>query len=442
MFRLLPLLLLVILFSCHSSRNEDVRPNVILIMADDMGYECLGSYGGLSYPTPHLDSLAAHGLRISHCISQPLCTPSRVKIMTGQSNLDNYEAFGYLGDREHTIGHLMEEAGYATGIVGKWQLNGLAYKDRFPNWQDSLRPQSFGFQESCLWQLTHLRREGERYAFPLIQENGEVLNRKKVHYGPDVFADFAVDFIDRHAHEPFFLYYPMVLVHDPFVPTPTSQNWDDKSLRYQKDISYFREMVSYTDQIVGQIIEELKRQDLFDNTILIFTGDNGTHPSITSQTTHGPVKGGKGCMTDAGTRVPLIISWPVHLTNETVWEGLISFADFYPTLAELVQAASDAQGMSFLPLLQNKDFQGRKSLMVHYDPRWSESVNQYRGTFIRNLQYKCYADGRFYDLEQDVLEEQPIDPLKLNAEQEAIFRTFQEGFSQLKHSPNRVTSPN
>ena len=148
------------------------KPNVILIMADDMGYECLGSNGSTSYATPKIDALGEEGIRFTHCISQPLCTPSRVKIMTGLYNYRNYEYFDYLNPSQRTFGNIMHEAGYATCIAGKWQLNGISYKDEVPNWNDSLRPHHFGFDEYCLWQLTKPRSEGERYAHPTIQQNG------------------------------------------------------------------------------------------------------------------------------------------------------------------------------------------------------------------------------------------------------------------------------
>ena len=151
------LILLIIIalvsISCNTNKPEE-KPNIILIMADDMGYECLSTYGSTSYTTPILDSLASHGIRFSHCVSQPLCTPSRVKIMTGLYNYRNYDYFGHLNSNQYTFGNLMKEAGYSTCIAGKWQLNGLAYKGKLPEWNDNTRPNKFGFDEYCLWQLT------------------------------------------------------------------------------------------------------------------------------------------------------------------------------------------------------------------------------------------------------------------------------------------------
>ncbi len=402
---LLPLILT--LGACGENKKQD-RPNVILIMADDMGFECLGSYGGLSYKTPVLDRLAAQGIRFANCVSQPLCTPSRVKIMTGLYNYRNYEYFGYLNLNQSTFGKLMKDAGYTTCIAGKWQLNGLAYKNKIADWNDITRPNQFGFDEYCLWQLTKERREGERYANPLIEQNGKVLPRDENAYGPDIFSNFVLNFIDKNRDKPFFIYYPMVLVHEPFVPTPDSRTWDDPSLRYKNDTSYFRDMVVYTDKIVGKIWDKLKAKGLEKNTILIFTGDNGTHPSIFSKTKMRMVRGDKGNTTDGGTHVPLIVYWPDKIKKGAVFENLIEFSDFYPTLAALTGQQVQVDGKSFFPLLTGGTYQSRQTAFVYYDPRWGKRVNRYRGEFIRTLGFKLYRDGRFFNLREDILEQNPL----------------------------------
>ena len=388
----------------------------ILIMADDMGYECLGSYGSLSYETPYLDQLAAQGIRFETSISQPLCTPSRVKIMTGLYNYRNYDYFGHLGLENPSFGNLMKEAGYATCIAGKWQLNGLSYKEQLSDWNDPTRPQQLGFDEYCLWQLTRARKEGERYANPLIECNGKLLDREVDAYGPDLFADFILDFIERHSDRPFFVYYPMVLVHDPFVPTPDSENWQNQEDRYNNDTASFKDMVTYADKIVGQIVARLEENGLLENTVLIFTGDNGTHPTIYTHTVSGTIRGGKGNTTDAGTRVPLIAHYPDGKQKGVVYESLIEFSDFYPTLAEIAgvameeekEEATQRDGQSFYPVLTGKSHSPRETVFVHYDPKWSKNVNRFRNQFVRTLNYKLYADGRFFNLTNDVLELHPL----------------------------------
>jgi len=410
---------LIILGSCDRDKSGN-RPNIILIMADDMGYECLSIYGSLEYHTPVLDSLASHGILFSHCVSQPLCTPSRVKIMTGLYNYRNYDYFGHLDSEQFSFGNLMKEAGYATCIAGKWQLNGLAYKNKIPDWNDNSKPNKFGFDEYCLWQLTVKGNEGGRFADPLIEQNGEFLERDEEAYGPDIFADYIIDFIERKKGLPFFVYYPMVLVHDPFVPTPDSEDWVDKTKRFKNDTTYFKDMVNYTDKIIGRISDKLVEEELDRNTILIFTGDNGTHYTIFSNTEEGIIQGGKGNTIDAGTHVPLIVYWPEEIRKGRVYDGLIEFSDFFPSFAEIVDSEVESDGISFLPLLKGKKFEPRETAFVHYDPRWGKRVNQYRNQFVQTKDYKLYQDDRFYNLNEDILENNPLNINSLSEEEKSI----------------------
>ncbi len=431
--KLIILFLLVILgISCKEEEKID-RPNIILIMADDIGYECLGSYGSTSYKTPVLDALAMQGVKFDNCVSQPLCTPSRVKIMTGQYNYRNYDYFGNLNTNQYTFGNLMQDAGYETCITGKWQLNGLYYKNEIADWSDNTKPNKLGFDEYCLWQLTNSANKGERYANPLIEQNGKLLDRKIDDYGPDIFSDYILDFMERKKEKPFFIYYPMVLVHDPFVSTPDSKAWNNKANRYKNDTSYFKDMVTYTDKIVGKIVEKLKELDIEDNTILIFTGDNGTHPSIFSNTKERMVQGGKGNTIDAGTHVPLIVSWPKMIKKGFVYNGLIEFSDFFPTFAESIAKEVESDGKSFYSLLTGKKHEPRKTVFVHYDPKWGKRVNQYRNQFVRTVDYKLYQDGKFFNLNKDILENYPLvqDSLLVN---ELKIKAMLEG--QLKKHPH------
>lgn len=397
----------LIIYSCHTT-DESTKPNVVLIMADDMGYECIGTYGSTSYKTPNIDELASNGICFSHCISQPLCTPSRVKLMTGKYNYRNYDYFGHLNLSEYTIGNIMKDAGYETCIAGKWQLNGLAYKDEIADWNDNTRPNKFGFNEYCLWQLTKGRNQGERYSNPLIEQNGHKLETDSNAYGPDIFSNFILDFMERKQDKPFFVYYPMVLVHDPFVPTPDSKDWEKPELRYKNDTAYFKDMVAYTDKIVGKISNKLKELGLEKNTILIFTGDNGTHPTIYSQLRHETVQGAKGNTIDAGVHVPLIISWPKEINEGDVFGGLIEFSDFFPTLAELVGSKAKSDGKSFYPLLTGEEYIPRETVFVHYDPRWGKNVNKFRNQFSSTVDYKLYPNGNFYNIKTDKLEKMPL----------------------------------
>jgi arylsulfatase A len=405
-----------------SNKNKvRIKPNVILIMADDMGYECLSCYGSQSYKTPVLDSLASHGMLFGQCHSQPLSTPSRVKLMTGLYNYRNYDYFGHLSNDQYTFGSLMKEAGYSTCITGKWQLNGLSYKDSITYWNDITRANKFGFEEYCLWQYTMTREEGERYSRPLIEQNGITLDTDEDDYGPDIFSDYILDFIERKKDKPFFIYYPMVLVHDPFVPTPASKDWEYRDQRYSRDTAYFKEMVAYADRIVGKIAAKLKALELDDKTILIFTGDNGTNRSIYSRTSKGIIRGGKGNTIDAGTHVPLIVYWPQSIEKGSVYNGLIEFSDFFSTMAEIAGKEVNCDGRSFYQLLTGSAYKPRKTLSVHYDPRWSKNVNQYRNQFVRTIDYKLYSDGRFFDLSHDLAEKHPLPADSLSSTEKVTF---------------------
>ncbi len=424
-------LLALFIYSCSSKVDMD-KPNVVLIMVDDMGYECVGAYGSTSYSTPNIDKIAEKGIQFSNCVSQPLCTPSRVKIMTGKYNYRNYDYFGHLNLSEYTFGSMMREAGYETCIAGKWQLNGLAYKDQITDWDDYTRPNKFGFDEYCLWQLTQSRDKGERFSNPLIEQNGKVLEKDMDAYGPDVFADFIMDFIERKKDKPFFVYYPMVLVHDPFVPTPDSPEWTNREIRYKNDTAYFKDMVAYMDKIVGKITNKLEALNLDDNTMVIFTADNGTHPTIQSRLGDKLIIGGKGKTTDAGTHVPLIVYWPKQIKEKLVYTNLIEFSDFFATLADLTQKEIKADGRSFYPLLIGDEYEPRETAFVHYDPQWGKNVSQYRNQFVRTLDYKLYPDGSFYNLANDKLEQHPLCDDSLTSDELAIKAALEE---ELKKHP-------
>jgi len=397
------------------------RPNIVLIMADDMGFECVSANGGESYNTPHIDALAASGMRFEYAHSQPLCTPSRVQIMTGIYNSRNYIRFGLLDPDAYTFGNLLDEAGYATCVVGKWQLGG-----------GFDAPGRSGFDEYCLWQLT---RRPNRYPNPGLEINGEERDFKNGEYGPDVVSDYARDFIARHAEseEPFFLYYPMILPHWPFEPTPDSEDWDptfrrddDAEQNYgMRDPRFFTDMVHYTDKLVGKIVAQLEAHGLRNNTLVIFTCDNGTYEGVTSRFRGRDWKGGKRYLMDNGTHVPLIVSRPGHIPGGQVNTDLIDFSDVFPTLAEIAEAdvpeSLDLDGRSFAPIFLGEP--GARDFIYcwHFrNGRPVETKPKTAGEFARNRRYKLYRDGRFYDVLADFYEERPIDPQRLDRDQRAI----------------------
>ncbi|MFT5302577.1 MAG: arylsulfatase A [Mariniblastus sp.] len=410
-------LVLFLSFTVISTAHGQTKrpPNVVLIMIDDASWECFGPYGAVDYQTPNLDSLASQGMRFDHCYSTPICTPSRVKLMTGQYTFRNYTHFGYLNPQDKTFGQMMQAAGYKTAIAGKWQLNGLYHKAQ--GCLDNTRPHQAGFDEYCLWQLTRgkgAKDGGERFWSPPLEQNGKFLSIKDNagKYGPDIMSDFLCDFIDRNRNEPFFVYYPTVLVHDPFVPTPdtiglaprtqaANKAPKDKAAKKKNFVS----MINYTDKLIGKIVDKVESVGQLENTIFLITADNGTNVRITSTWNDQQIKGGKASPTNMGTHVPLVAYWKGHSPQGTVTDDLIDFTDFYPTLAEAAGVTlgqnDPIDGRSFLPQLTGQPGNPRDWGFLHYQPYWGK----FAGTqYARDQQFKLYHDGRFFHVPNDLSE--------------------------------------
>ena len=394
------------------------KPNIVLIMADDLGIETMGSYGSTLYKTPNLDRLAANGARFEHCYAQPICTPSRVQLMTGQYNVRNYTKFGLLPRGETTFAHKLKAEGYATCIAGKWQLG--RQKDA---------PQHFGFDEALLWQHTRDgrmkidgKRVDKRYENPILEKNGESLVYDDGEFAPDLMVDFILDFIERKTEQPFLVYYPMILTHCPFVPTPHSEDWDPTSVgspTHKGDKTYFGDMVEYVDHLVGKIEAELERHGLLENTYLIFTGDNGTDRNIVSMLNGQPFPGRKGSLTNGGTHAPLIASRPGTVPSK-VHNDLIDFSDFLPTFCEIAKSSTDGltlDGVSFLPQLHGEAGNPRRFVYCWYNRDMTPGKTQ---ATARNQRYKLYQSGEFYDVPNDLQEKQPLATDNLTPKQVAI----------------------
>lgn len=411
------------------------KPNVIVIMADDMGWECVSAYRNLitkynypkansgekdHYSTPHIDKLATNGMRFDHGYSQPICTPSRVQIMTGIYNQRNYVKFGLLDPKAKTFGNVMKGAGYKTCIVGKWQLEG-----GFDG------PKNFGFDEYCLWQLT---RRPARYPNPGMEVNGKEIDYPGK-YGPDIASDYLCDFIERNKDRPFFGYYPMILPHWPFEPTPDSKDWDPKSEGAesgnltQKNPKYFREMVSYVDKIIGKIVAKIDEQKLTEKTMIIFTGDNGTAVSVRGVMNGREIKGGKGSTPDAGNHVPFIVSWPGTIEAGKTTKAIVNFSDILPTVAQVAGAEikHKIDGISFLQHLKG----GRAARQVSYS--WYARNGGPTGKeFARNADWKLYSDGKFYNVYQDVMEKKPLSPGELSDKARTIRAQLQKELKRME----------
>jgi arylsulfatase A len=383
------------------------KPNLILILADDLGYETIGLNGGTSYATPVLDKLAATGARFTHCYAQPLCTPTRVQLMTGLSNARNYIRFGYMDPKAVTFANFLKQAGYATCIAGKWQLG-----------REVDLPKRFGFDEHCLWQHT---RRPPRYANPGLEINGVEKDFTSGEYGPDVVSEYALDFISRKKKGPFLLYYPMMLTHGPYQPTPDSRTWDPKARGEAVNVAkeHFADMVAYMDKLIGKLVARLDALGIRENTLILFLGDNGTGRGTPSKMGNQEVIGGKGTTTEAGMHVPLIASWPGHVPAGTVSHDLVDSTDFLPTLLEVagVHLPSNVHldGRSFLPQLKGEKGKPRSWIYSWYSPRQGVGNLTVR-EFAFNQRFKLYRSGEFLETATDPQEKHPLTVAALEGE--------------------------
>jgi arylsulfatase A len=407
---LLALLMVVII----DAEAQGRKPNIILIMADDLGYETLECNGGKSYRTPNLNAMARSGMRFENVHATPLCTPSRVQLMTGKYNFRNYVGFGILDPSELTFAHLLKDAGYVTGITGKWQLLGLKEEQDAVGGRRGSYPFEAGFDEYCLWQV---EERLSRYKDPVITTNGNRQVEMKGAYGPDVFSSFAKDFIERHRDESFFLYYPMVLVHDPFQPTPENPAYHDMPADSKGDPRYFGEMVSYMDKIVGELIKKVKEAGIADNTLIIFVGDNGTSNEITSRLNDRMVQGGKSGHRYNATHVPMIALWQGVIAPGAINTNLIDFTDFLPTFLDLAEVSKPryffADGVSFYNQLKGKPNPAvREWVFCSYDPKRGKRIP---GTWIHDKEWKLYQTGEFYHLAKDPDEKNPLTADRMDA---------------------------
>tara|TARA_B100000614_G_scaffold117463_1_gene105547 strand:- start:1926 stop:3275 length:1350 start_codon:yes stop_codon:yes gene_type:complete len=388
--------------------TTETKPyNVILIMADDSAADNYGCYGSTYFKTPVLDELARTGAKFNHCYSEPVCTPSRVKIMTGRDGIRNYVQFGSLDRDEITFGNMLKKAGYTTAIAGKWQLH---------NGERGTLAPACGFDTYCLW--NYPGTGSSRYWKPSIMQNGKLLETKSTDYGPDIFSNFLIDFIQRNKDKPFFAYYPMALVHSPFPKTPDNKPKNGKTAQGKgQALPNFRDMTLYADKIVGRIILALERYNIREKTVLIYTTDNGTHRSLSYPFQNETRKGEKAYATDGGSHVPLIVNCPGTVPKGIVTDDLVDFSDFLPTLADITGAPLPhvkLDGRSFWPQCLGKKGNPRKWIFQYYYPKFTpaakshgQGVDGIEIVWAQNQNFKLYRDGTLYST-KDRHEKRPI----------------------------------
>lgn len=403
---------------------QPARPlNIVFVMLDNVGQEWFGAYGSEENCTPNIDRLARTGVRLENCYTPPVCGPSRTVLLTGRyphttgfrlhHDAALYSGGGLDPRREILFPRLFRDAGYVTGIAGKWQVNNL-YDE-----PDALT--RHGFMESLVWpgsmdrdhvgeeEMTRfrdaIRREAldetgaaiskieSRYWDPVFLRNG----KREVHpgkFGPDIAQEFAVDFLRRNKDQPFLLYVPMLLTHGktfttPVVPTPLNLTPG------RPEQEMFADMLRYGDKLIGDLVAEIERLGLRDNTIILIASDNGTESRFRARRNGRQVQGALYTLTEPGGNVVLLANSPKHIAGgRTI--PLADFTDIYPTVCELagipLAPSHPVDGRSFAGFLRGQ------TTKPHRD--WI--LNEYHTTrVVRDERHKLYHDGRFFDLTQD-----------------------------------------
>jgi arylsulfatase A len=362
------------------------KPNIVFILADDLGTGNVGCYGADIFKTPNLDRLARGGIRYTHGYTAPLCGPSRALIMTGRyafrTGATNQDATGRMKPSVETfMPKILKPAGYVTASVGKWG-------------QLPFGPAEFGFDEylkftgsGVYW---NTQDKGKNYT-----QNGRVLSLRDREYLPDVMHNFLVDFMTRNREKPFYAYYSLSHIHAEILPTPDSAPTS-------KDL--YSDNIGYMDKLVGKLVAELERLKLRENTLIVFVGDNGTGGGYADESTIGGrrLSGEKGSMLEGGALVPLIVNWPGKTPVGKVSTEMIDSSDFLPTLAEVAGAKLPEKtildGHSFAPQLQGKQGQPRDSIFIQLAGQW----------YAREAGWKLNQAGELFDMSHAPFEEPKV----------------------------------
>jgi arylsulfatase A len=366
-----------------AQQSQPKKPNIIFILADDLGYAEIGCNGSDVYKTPNIDKLASKGLRFTHAYALPLSGPSRATILTGRyvfrTGATNQDACSTVFTKaEKAIPYYIKPAGYVSTCIGKW--------GQLPD-----DPSDFSFDEymrffgSGIYWNDPAKKSDYRI-------DGKNLILKDNEYMPDLMHQKMVEFLTKNRNNPFFAYYSMSHVHGEIKRTPDSN---------PTTTDFYEDNIIYMDKLVGQLITELDRLKLSDNTIIIFFSDNGTAGGHADEATIGGrrLSGQKGSMLEGGSLEPLIVYWPGVTPKGKVCDDLISSTDFLPTFAEIVGAKLPKDikldGQSFNAQLHGKKGTPRTSLFV-------QLANNY---WVRNTGWKLNQSGELFDMSKAPFEE-------------------------------------
>ncbi len=352
------------------------KPNIIFILADDLGIGNVSCYGADRFKTPNIDALARGGIRFDRAYTVPLCGPSRAAILTGRygfrTGAVNQDLTGLMKPSVETMmPKVLKPAGYVTASIGKWG-------------QLPLGPSDFGFDEELTFTGSGIywntQEKGKTYKL-----NGQKVSLKDGEYLPDVMHQHVVDFITRHHDQPFYIYYSLSHVHAEILRTPDSAPGS-------KDL--YADNVAYMDKLVGQLVEELERQHLREDTLLMFFGDNGTGAKYAEQSTIGGrrLSGQKGSMLECGALVPMVVNWPGTAPAGKVSMDLTDSTDLLPTFAELAGAPLPSgtilDGRSLASCLRGTGAGAREWVFIELGDQW----------YVRDGQWKLTRTGELFDM--------------------------------------------
>lgn len=395
------------------------HPNIIVILSDDVGLGDVHCTGG-PFKTPHLDKLAAGGTKFTYCYATPLCGPSRCELLTGRypfrTGLNSNQSHTAVDpSREVMIPTVMKKAGYATASVGKWG-------------QIQLGPGEWGFDEYLVFPGSgrYWRDQTKTY-----RVNGKQVELAEGEYLPDLMHKFAVDFIDKHKKDKFFLYYPISQMHGPIVRTSETKN--DKATPDE----LYTENVEYMDKLVGQLIGELDKRHLRENTVVIFTGDNGTarFGRELSTVDGKAISGMKATMDEGGSRVPLIVNWPGTTPAGKTNNDLTDFSDFFPTVAELGGAElpkdTKIDGQSFAAQIRGEKGKPREWVYVELNGK----------SYVRDAKYKLRRNGDLLDLSEAPFKEIPVESDSADSAAKAAQKKLQLVLDDHKAAPANTNAP-
>lgn len=367
-----PLLTLVtcLLLLGSNSSAADSKPNIILLLADDLGYADLSSFGSSAVQTPHLDRMAAEGIKVTHFHSaSAVCSPTRASVLTGRYplrfNITRHfnDVDMWLPESAYTIAEMLRDSGYATAHIGKWHLGGLHVDAEGRRLPDQLGPRQHGFdhyQTQIEQQPIRGKMGGDR---TLFHQGGTVLLRDDQHvpsddpyfskHFTDANGDYAVELIQKFAagDQPFFLNLWWLVPHTPYEPAPEPHWVETAEAGISDDQHRFRSMVQHMDAKVGNILDALEEAGIAENTLIVFTSDNGA----AWEGNIGDLKGGKTDLHDGGLRVPMIARWPAQIRAGSTTKAFGHSADLWPTFRSAAGITSpppaNIDGIDLLPHL-------------------------------------------------------------------------------------------